>query len=99
MSGSNVQHGGQHDADSNAARGGSGAPASLADSAPDSARTGKRAGRNRRGQFTNGNQWSLKHGRWSAAAANALHPEQRETLALLAGREAAILTDLGGASE
>jgi len=32
------------------------------------------------GQFTNGNQWSLKHGRWSAAAANALHPEQRDKL-------------------
>ncbi len=69
------------------------------ESGPDLHPSTKRSGHDRRGRFAKGNTESLKHGRWSAAAAHALLPEQIETLAMLADREAAVLVDLGGGDE
>jgi hypothetical protein len=56
----------------------------------------KRRNQDRYGKFIRGNIAALKHGRRSRAVANALLPEQREALAMLADHEAAILVDLGG---
>ena len=66
---------------------------------PDHQPSGKRPGHDRRGRFTRGNTASLKHGRWSAAAAKALLPEQAEVLASLAQHATAIFADLGGEEE
>jgi hypothetical protein len=53
-------------------------------------------GRDSRGRFTRGNRGALKSGQYSRAIATAELPEQSEVRAILAEREAAIVTDLGG---
>ena len=83
-----VQDGAESTADSTSP----GASDSLAASLP----SGKRSGRDRHGRFSKGNRAALKHGRFSAAVARALLPEQREVLHQFAEHESALIGDLGG---
>jgi hypothetical protein len=69
----------------------------CAERAPDVQPTTKRHGvRDSLGRFAAGNTARLRHGRYSKAVLKALLPEQSALLDVLAAREAAMVSDLGG---